>query len=131
MRVLQLLVLVLELGAFHRGQAPQPHVEHRLGLDLAQLEPVHQALLGVGRSGRTADQRDDLVEVVQRHQQALQDVGALAGLAQAVLGAAGDDLALVGEVVLAAPPCSPIVRGAPSTSATKLTLKFERRSVGW
>src|SRR5690606_25897904 len=44
-------------------------------------------------------QPDYLVEVVERDQQALEDVGAGLGLAQLELGAADDDLALVGDVV--------------------------------
>ena len=55
------------------------------------------AVVGVGRA---ADQLDHRVEVVERDQQPLEDVGAGLGAAQLVLGAAGDDLALVADVVL-------------------------------
>ena len=51
-------------------------------------------------SRERADQRDDLVEVVERDEQALQDVGARLGLAQLELRAADDDLALVIHVVV-------------------------------
>ena len=54
---------------------------------------------GVG-VGRAADQFDHRVEVVERDQQPLEDVGAGLGAAQFVLGAAGDDLALVLDVVV-------------------------------
>ena len=49
---------------------------------------------------RGADQFDHRVEVVERDQQPLEDVGAGLGPAQFVLGAAGDDLALVLDVVV-------------------------------
>ena len=48
---------------------------------------------------RRADQRDHLVEVVERDQQALEPVHARLERAQLVLGAADDDLALVLDVV--------------------------------
>ena len=44
---------------------------------------------------RAPDQRDDLVERVERLEQAAQDVDALLGLAQPVGGAALDDVDLV------------------------------------
>jgi hypothetical protein len=53
--------LVLE-----RGQPAQLHVQHRLGLDLAQAELLDQALLGGRRRLGAADQRDHLVEPVDR-----------------------------------------------------------------
>ena len=56
-------------------------------------------LRAASRIARAADQRDHLVEVGQRDQQALEHVGALLGAAQLVLGAAHDDLALVIDVV--------------------------------
>ena len=52
----------------------------------------------VGVVGRT-DQLDDLVEVVERDEVALEDVCARERLAQLELRAAGDDLALEVEVV--------------------------------
>ena len=42
---------------------------------------------------RSADQRDDRVEMVERDLEAFEDVGAGLGLAQLELGAAADDLA--------------------------------------
>ena len=52
----------------------------------------------VGVVGGT-DQRDDLVEVVERDEIALEHVRAIDRLAELVLRAPGDDLALVVEVV--------------------------------
>ena len=48
---------------------------------------------------RRPDQRDDLVERVERLDQTAQDVGPLLGLAQPVAGAPDDDLDLVAHVV--------------------------------
>ena len=44
--------------------------------------------------------RDDLIQVVQRHQQAFEDVGPRLGLVQLELGAPDDDLFLEGDVGL-------------------------------
>ena len=60
----------------------------------SSIRPVARVL--DGRRER-ADQRDDLVERVERLEQAAQDVGALLGLAQPVAGAPRDDLDLVGR----------------------------------
>ena len=80
--------------------AREAEVEDRLRLDLGELETrscsCDARLVGVGGG---ADQRDHLVEVVERDQVAGEDVRALLGLAELVLRAADDDLALVVEVV--------------------------------
>ena len=99
-------MLALELGepvddllALQRGQPAQLHVEDRVGLDLVDLEQRHQAAAGVVDVGGAADQRDDLVQRVQRLDQAALDVGAALGLGEAVAGAPLDDLDLVGDPV--------------------------------
>ena len=61
---------------------------------------LDQPLAGRVGVARAADQLDHRVEVVERDQQPLEDVGARLRLAQLVLGAPGHDLALVGDVVL-------------------------------
>ena len=63
---LKLVVLVDDLLALQRGQATQLHVEDRAGLDLVDLEQVHQPGAGVLHRRAAPDQRDDLVERVQR-----------------------------------------------------------------
>ena len=96
----QVVVLGLDLLAGEAGQGPQPQLQDRLGLDLGQPERVHQAVArGLGVLGG-ADQRDHLVEAVERDQVALQHVGALLGLVELELGAPGDDLLLVLDVVV-------------------------------
>ena len=97
--LLQVAMLVLDALALERRQRAQPQLEDRRGLDLGQLEALHQLrarLLGVLRR---ADQRDDRVEVVERDEVALEDVRALLRLAQLELRPARDDLALEVEVV--------------------------------
>ena len=92
--------LLLDLLALEGGQAAQLHVQDRLRLDLGELEALHQA--GAGGLGvrRVANGVDHLVQVVERNLQALEDVGAGAGLVQLELGAAGEDLVAVVDVVL-------------------------------
>src|SRR5207244_7261142 len=77
----------------------EPQVEDRLRLRLGELELLHQARARVVRVCGGADQTNHGVEVVERLEVALEDVRAPLGLAQLVLRAAGDDLALVVEVV--------------------------------
>src|SRR4029453_9829412 len=96
---LQLGVLLLELAALQGGQPAQLHVQDGGGLELGERVALHQ--LGPGGVGRlgVADQVDDLVEVGEGDQQALEDVGPLLGLAQLVAGPADDNGDLVGDVV--------------------------------
>ena len=72
----QLGVLGADLVGLERGQAGEAHVEDRLRLDLGELELLDQARAGDVGVGRGADQLDHRVEVVERDQQALEDVGA-------------------------------------------------------
>jgi hypothetical protein len=77
----QLLVLLLELLRSRRSAA-QRHVQDVVGLD---LESSNLAISLVAASVTSAAARmmlDDLVDVGQRDQQALDDVVALLGLAQ-------------------------------------------------
>ena len=93
-------MLGADFAGLQRGQALQAHVEDRLRLLARELELRDQAVARFVGVGRAADQLDHRVEVVERDQQPLEDVGASLGAAQFVLGAAGDDLALVVDVVV-------------------------------
>ena len=109
--------LVADLVAAERGQAVQAKLEDRLHLRFGELVGLRLALrldrfdqrdvgadLGARplageqllarfrRAGRPADQLHHLVEIGDRDDEAEQDVGALAGLQQLELRAAGDDL---------------------------------------
>ena len=92
-------VLLLDLVRLERGEPLEAQVEDRLGLDLREAELVHQAVARRLRVARAADQLDDGVEVLERDQQALEDVQPRLALAQLVLGAPDDDVALVVDVV--------------------------------
>ena len=75
------------------GERARQHLLDQRRAPLAR----HQLALGICRRGRGLDQRDDLVDVGQRHRQAFEDVAAVARLLQLEDGAAGDDLAAVLE----------------------------------
>ena len=92
-------MLALDRVGLERGQLLQAQLEDRLGLDVGEAEALDQALAGGVAVARAADQLDDLVEVVERDQQALEAVDPRLERAQLVLGAADDDLALVLDVV--------------------------------
>ncbi|OPZ60313.1 MAG: hypothetical protein BWY87_00534 [Deltaproteobacteria bacterium ADurb.Bin510] len=89
---LEFVVFVLDLLALEAGQTLQAHVQDGLGLDLAELEAADQVSLGLGRTGALLDQLDDLVDILQRLEQALQDVDAGLGLVELEDAAPGDDL---------------------------------------
>ena len=95
----ELGLLLVELGAGEPREAAQRHVEDVVRLDLAELELLHQLRPGFLGVLRAADDRDDLVEVVERDQQALDDVQALLALALLEAGAPRDDVDLVVDVV--------------------------------
>ena len=74
-RLPQLGQLVLELGATETREPPEGHVEDVVGLDLAELVRArHQSLPRRVAIGRTTDEGDDLVDLVDRLEQALDDV---------------------------------------------------------
>ncbi len=91
--------LVHDALALEGGEPAQLHVEDRDGLDLVDVEQLHElAAGGLGAVG-VADQGDDVVQPVQRLGQRAQDVGALLGLAELEAGTPDDDLDLVRDVV--------------------------------
>ena len=96
----QLGELVLDLVALEAGEAAQAHLEDGVGLDLREPEALDEASLGLDVGLRPADDLDDLVDVVERDDVALEDVGALLGLAQLVARAPDDDVLLVLDVVV-------------------------------
>ena len=93
----QLGELGLELLDLERDQAAQLHVQDVAGLHVGEAEPVHQRRARDGDVGGGADDPDDLVDVGEREQQALDQVRALLGLAQPVARPAGHDVGAVLE----------------------------------
>ena len=81
---LELGELVDDLLPLQGGEPAQLHVQDRHRLELVDLEQRDQAVASLVDVGGTADQRDHLVERVERLDQAAQDVGVLLGLAQPV-----------------------------------------------
>ena len=96
----QLLVLLLDLVALEAGEPLEAQVEDRLRLRSRELERVHERVARRVDVGRLADDADDLVEVVERDQEALEDVRPRLGLVELELGAPDDDLVLEGDVGL-------------------------------
>ena len=73
----QLVALGFELDAGELRESPQPQLEDVLGLHLAEVEDLHEA--GARRSAvvARADDLDDLVDVEDRDEQAVDEVQAL------------------------------------------------------
>src|SRR5438105_1471721 len=88
-----LLVLLDDLVPLQLGQALQPHVQDGLGLDLGELEPRHQRVLGGVGAVRAADDADDHVELLDGLAQAREHVRPLLRARELVPCPAGDDLA--------------------------------------
>ena len=85
------LVFGLDLLAFEGGQTPQLQIEDGSGLKLTQLVALHQFGARRIHIGGRANDVDDLIQVLQRHQIAFEDMGTLSGFLQIELGAALDD----------------------------------------
>ena len=99
-RGLNLFVLGHDLLALEAREALQAHVENGLRLHVAELPALDQAALRFLRRAAAADERDQLVEDVERFDETFEDVGALFGFAQIETRAADDDLfAMLDEVV--------------------------------
>ena len=67
----QLLVFVLQLAPFQRGQAPQLHVEDGLGLDFGELKIADEVVARRFRILAAANGLDNLIQNIQRAQQTL------------------------------------------------------------
>ena len=91
-------VLAADLVGLERRELRQAQVEDRRRLQLRELEARHQLGPGALAIARGADELDHRVEVVDRDEQALEDVRAALLLGQLVLRAPDDDLALVRDV---------------------------------
>ena len=96
---LELEELVEDLLPLEGREAPQLHLEDRVGLQLVDVEQVDQARARLVDRGAATDQGDDVVERVERLAQAAVDVGLGLGLAQTELGAPADDADLVRDPV--------------------------------
>ena len=96
----QTVQLFLDLVALQASQAAQLHLEDGRGLLGRKAKALDQAAACLGVGLRGTDNADDLVDMVESHQIALEDMGARLGLLKVKAGAAGDDVNLVVDVVL-------------------------------
>src|SRR5205085_1003352 len=92
--------LRLQLDTVEFGQPAQRGVEDVLRLDVAQREALDQPLLGLRAVLAGADQADDLVDVHQGGQQALDQVEPVAPLAAPELAAPAHHLEAVVDIDL-------------------------------
>ncbi len=88
-----LLVLFNNLVALELGQPLELHVQNRLGLNLGEVQAVHQGRLGGVGTLRAPNQADDQVKVVNGLPEPLENVGPLLGPGQIVPGPTGHHLA--------------------------------------
>ena len=95
---LQIIILGLQLLTVQTLQRDQAHIADRLCLYIAQVEAIHQVLLGI--VVRITDDLDDFVDVILCDQQALQEMGALLCLAEIVTGAALQNLFLEVQILV-------------------------------
>ena len=98
--LLELAVLLQDFIALQPGQALQAHVQNGLGLAFAQGKALHEARLGLRGVRRLFDEIHDLVDVVQRDDEAREDVQAFPRLFKVVFRAPGNDRFLVLEIVV-------------------------------
>ena len=96
----QAVQLFLDLVALQAGQAAQLHLEDGRGLLGRKAKTLDQAAAGLGVGLRGTDNADNLVDMVEGHQVALEDMRTRLGLLEVKTSAAGDDVDLVVDIVL-------------------------------
>src|SRR5664279_1907387 len=95
----KLFVLVDELLPLKCSKPAKLHLQNGVGLNLVNAEQLHQALAS-NLDGRTsANERDDVVEPLERGKVSPDDVRALFALAKAIARATDDDLDLMRDPV--------------------------------
>ena len=100
MVLFQLGIFFLQTLAFQTRQTSQAHVQNGLRLLVGQGEALHELHLRLRRVRAVADDADDLVDVIQRDEQAFQNMGARLGLIEVVARAAHDHVLLVFQIVV-------------------------------
>ena len=91
----QFAVLSLDLVALQSGELVEAQVEDGHGLAFAEAVLGHQLHSSLVAVGRGADDLHEVVQITQGDLEALEDVGAVFGLAETEAGTAGDDIAAV------------------------------------
>ena len=92
-------VLVQNLLTFQSGQAAQLQSQDRVGLDLVDIEQLHQAASRLVDRGRATNQGNNLIQCIQGLEVTVQDVQTLLSLAQAELRTAHNHIDLVSNPV--------------------------------
>ncbi len=95
----EVLVLLFQFLPLQLRQPLERHVEDGLRLDFTQLKAFHQVGAGCVGGARTANDLDDLVQILERDQQAFDNVRTGTGAGQVELGAATHNFATVLDVV--------------------------------
>ena len=98
--VTQDALVIGNLLALESGQTAQSHLEDVICLDLRKPEALDETRACLGIIARRTDDGNDLVDVVERDDQTLEDVGTLLGLAQLVARATLNDVDLMVDVVV-------------------------------
>ena len=88
-------VLFLQLLTLQTGEGTQTHIHNSTRLDEREGEALHELLDSFLRLAGRTDDADDLVDIVDSDDQALEDVDTLLGLAQLKLRTAVDDIVTV------------------------------------
>ena len=88
----QVVVLLVQLLPFQRGQPAQLHVKYRLRLDLGQIKRLHQVVPRRFHVLAVADGFDDRVNGVKRLEQTFHNVSAVPRPTQLILRPAPDYL---------------------------------------
>ena len=96
----QTVQLLLDLIALKTGQAAQLHLENSGGLFGRETKALDQAARGLGIGARGADDRDNLVDMVESHKIALEDMGARLSFLKVKARTTGNDINLMIDVVL-------------------------------
>ncbi len=91
----QLGSLVDNLLPLQCRESAQLHLENRPGLQVVNTEKRHEPLARVVDGGALSNERDDLIEGIERGEVAAQNVHALFGLLEAECGATHNDVNLV------------------------------------
>ena len=93
-------IFFLDLASFQTCQRPQAHIHNRLCLNIIQTKPLHQFCLRKRDALTSADDPDHFIDVVERNQQAFQDMSPLLCLVQIIPRPSGDDILLVFQIIL-------------------------------
>ncbi|GBE24980.1 hypothetical protein BMS3Bbin02_01262 [bacterium BMS3Bbin02] len=97
---MEIVPFLTELVGFERRKPAKRHVENVIGLDKREIEPAHQPPTGNLDVRGLSDDLDDLVDVVQRDQQTLDDVCPFLGFPETEGSPTFHDLELVIHVVV-------------------------------